>query len=229
MSKLGYTFYPKDWRSNMDILGLNLQEKGFYRELIDECFIQSSSEVLINKRTFCAIHALNSRSFARLLHKLEGSSLIVCPNFDETLEKLKIIIPSTSKRLGIIKQSKEGGEVNKKRIAKEKEKEKEKEKVKYNNNNIEFEFFWNLYDKKVGDKNKIFTKWNKLTLEEKKLVKNYIPKYKNSQPDKKFRKNPDTFLNQKSWNDEIIQNNFSQNNSSEGVEEFYDERIHGKK
>jgi hypothetical protein len=32
----------------------------------------------------------------------------------------------------------------------------------------------------------------------------YIPNYKICQPDKKFRKDPQTFLNNKSWNDELI-------------------------
>ena len=32
----------------------------------------------------------------------------------------------------------------------------------------------------------------------------YIPQYKQCQPDKKYRKNPETFLNQKAWNDELI-------------------------
>ena len=101
MSRLGYTFYPKDWRSNMKIVGLSLQEKGFYRELIDECFIKQSANITLNKRTFCAFHRLNSRSFARLLQKLEESLLIVCPNFDETLTEVNILIPSVSKRLKI--------------------------------------------------------------------------------------------------------------------------------
>ena len=32
-----------------------------------------------------------------------------------------------------------------------------------------------------------------------------LPEYVNSTPDKKFRKNPETYLNNCSWNDEIIQ------------------------
>ncbi len=32
----------------------------------------------------------------------------------------------------------------------------------------------------------------------------YIPKYKAAQPNKQYRKNPETFLNNKSWNDELI-------------------------
>ena len=73
--------------------------------------------------------------------------------------------------------------------------------------NISFDVFWNLYDKKVGDKNKIESKWNKLSNNNRILIIDYIPKYKESQPDKKYRKNPETFLNNKSWNDEIINTN----------------------
>ena len=69
---------------------------------------------------------------------------------------------------------------------------------------MEFENFWNLYDKKVGDKTKIFNKWKKLSELEKALIFEHIPKYKSAQPDKKYRKNPETFLNNKSWNDELI-------------------------
>ena len=70
--------------------------------------------------------------------------------------------------------------------------------------NIDFEFFWNEYDKKVGVKEKLKKKWNNLTNEERQNAMNYIDLYKQSVPDKQFRKNPETFLNNKSWNDEII-------------------------
>jgi hypothetical protein len=72
------------------------------------------------------------------------------------------------------------------------------------NINIDFEWFWNDYDKKVGDKQKLKKKWNKLTDEERQNAMNYLDLYKQSVPDKQFRKNPETFLNNKSWNDEII-------------------------
>jgi len=67
-----------------------------------------------------------------------------------------------------------------------------------------FEQFWDLYDKKVGDKTKIFSKWCKLSKKDKRLIFAFIPKYKEAQPDKMYRKDPITFLNNKSWNDEII-------------------------
>jgi hypothetical protein len=73
--------------------------------------------------------------------------------------------------------------------------------------NIDFEDFWNLYDKKRGEKNKLEKAWNLLTDQERSDIMEYIPKYKVSQPDKTFRKDPQTFFNNKSWNDEIIKPN----------------------
>jgi hypothetical protein len=92
--------------------------------------------------------------------------------------------------------------------AKHMETETENRTITINENiNIDFEWFWNEYDKKVGDKQKLKKKWNKLTDEERQNAMNYIELYKQSVPDKQFRKNPETFLNNKSWNDEIINRN----------------------
>lgn len=68
----------------------------------------------------------------------------------------------------------------------------------------EFEEFWVLYDKKVGSKPKLLKKWAKLKETDKKAIFEYIPKYKLSQPDKQYRLNPETFLNNQSWNNELI-------------------------
>ena len=70
--------------------------------------------------------------------------------------------------------------------------------------NISFDSFWDLYDKKTGEKNKLSEKWNKLSDLEREAIMKYIPNYKLCQPDKKFRKDPQTFLNKCSWNDELI-------------------------
>ncbi len=67
-----------------------------------------------------------------------------------------------------------------------------------------FEKVWNLYDKKVGDKDKLRKKFEKLPRAERAKIFEYVPAYKISQPDKKYRKNFETFLNNKSWNDELI-------------------------
>lgn len=67
-----------------------------------------------------------------------------------------------------------------------------------------FDDFWDLYDKKIGKKSKIEKKWDLLSQSTKEEIMQYVPKYIQSQPDKQYRKNPETFLNNESWNDEII-------------------------
>lgn len=81
------------------------------------------------------------------------------------------------------------------------------EKNDKNKVNIPFDIFWNAYDKKKGDKEKLTKKWHLLTDLDRKAIMEYIPKYKESQPDKQYRKDPQTFLNNKSWNDELIYKN----------------------
>jgi len=70
--------------------------------------------------------------------------------------------------------------------------------------NISFDIFWDLYDKKVGDKDKLKKKWDSMKDDDRSLIIEYIPKYKLIQPEKKFRKDPQTFFNNSSWNDELI-------------------------
>lgn len=71
-----------------------------------------------------------------------------------------------------------------------------------------FELFWGSYDKKVG-KPKAEKKWMALSDKEREDILSYIPKYKKVQPEKKYRKNPETFLNNRSWEDELIGENKS--------------------
>jgi hypothetical protein len=70
--------------------------------------------------------------------------------------------------------------------------------------NISFDIFWDLYDKKVGDKEKLKKKWDSMKDDDRSSIIEYIPKYKLIQPEKKFRKDPQTFFNNSSWNDELI-------------------------
>lgn len=72
-----------------------------------------------------------------------------------------------------------------------------------------FEDFWNLYDYKVGLET-TQKKWKLLNQKEKELIMDYLPHYKLSTPDKKFRKHPSTFLNQKTYKDEITTNQQSE-------------------
>jgi uncharacterized protein YdaU (DUF1376 family) len=69
-----------------------------------------------------------------------------------------------------------------------------------------FEEWWIWYDYKVS-KDKAKKSWNKLNEQEKDLALQSVQAYVRSTPDKSFRKHPTTYLNQKSFNDEIITRN----------------------
>ena len=80
-----------------------------------------------------------------------------------------------------------------------------------NENEVEvwpsFEDFWDLYNKKTGNKTLIKPKFDKLPQSVKENIMNYLPEYIESTPDKTYRKNPQTFLNNKAWQDELIKYN----------------------
>ncbi len=89
---------------------------------------------------------------------------------------------------------------------KEIDKDKEKEKEEDKKINVQFDVFWNLYDKKV-DRVKCEPKWERLTDNERTDCIQKLPDYIKATPDKKFRRDPETYLNNKSWNNEIIKPN----------------------
>jgi len=64
----------------------------------------------------------------------------------------------------------------------------------------QFEKFWNLYDHKK-DKKTSLDIWMKLTDEEVDMIRKTVRTYLSETQDKKFRKHPSTYLNQKTWLD----------------------------
>lgn len=109
-------------------------------------------------------------------------------------------------------------QANDKQVKESKEKEIKVDEKKESKVDSEFEIFWNLYDKKVGDKEKIKNKFFKLKDEERKKIFETLPKYVQSTLDKQYRKNPETYLNNKSWNDEIVTRPDPFINSNPGIE-----------
>lgn len=66
-----------------------------------------------------------------------------------------------------------------------------------------FEDVWNLYGKKKGDKKNTALKWNKLPIKDKESAFKFIPAYV-ALTEETYRKNFQTFLNQRTWEDEKI-------------------------
>lgn len=78
---------------------------------------------------------------------------------------------------------------------------KEKE-IKEKEINIPFSTFWDLYNKKVA-RVKCVPKWHKLKDEERKTIIDTLPNFLSNIRDKQFQPNPETYLNQRRWEDEV--------------------------
>lgn len=80
--------------------------------------------------------------------------------------------------------------------------------IKQNNTkeniNIPFSDFWDKYDYCKGKKSDVEAKWIALTDEDRLLTMQSLDKYKQSTPDKTYRKYPMSYLNTEAWNDEHI-------------------------
>ena len=88
--------------------------------------------------------------------------------------------------------------------------------------------FWETYDKS-RNKEKVKTKFFKLKNQEIEKIFETLPAYVKSTPDKKFRKDPLTYLNQKTFEDEIITNTGQTGNQSKGVQARLRENIENSK
>ena len=100
-------------------------------------------------------------------------------------------------------------------------------KQEYKNNknvkniNYTFKEFWNLYDYKVGSRDKVKRKWESLSDDIRDKIMLQLPVYIKSTPDKQFRKHPSTYLNNESWNDEILSKNNLENYKLDSTGNFY--------
>lgn len=68
-----------------------------------------------------------------------------------------------------------------------------------------FEDFWIAYGKNV-DRVKCEAKWKKISQGAREKIMEHVAAYVQSTPDVQYRKNPATYLNNESWNNEIVKN-----------------------
>lgn len=76
-----------------------------------------------------------------------------------------------------------------------------------------FEDFWNKYDKKVG-KPKSEILWKKIEQGAREKIMEHLDRY--GQIEKKYRKDPERYLKNECWNDEIIIENGKQGTNGKG-------------
>lgn len=128
--------------------------------------------------------------------KLNGDQTVTISFLDEQYNEL------SEKRQKLVDAGRIGGKASLKhrRSNRDKDKDKERDKDKIN---IPFDEFWDLYDKKVGDKSACEKKWNKLKDSERDTIIKILPIFKDSISDKQYQPYPATYLNQRRWENEI--------------------------
>lgn len=104
MAKLGYTWYPKDWGNSEAVFELTLEQRGFYRELIDMAML-NDNKTIINEKTWCRKFNVNDEKLEEILNILLSLGLIQV-DFDGSNE---LFIPSCEPRLKLSRGGKNGG------------------------------------------------------------------------------------------------------------------------
>lgn len=106
MTKLGYTFYPKDWGNSEKVFILNLEERGLYRELIDLAFL-NDNKTEINYEIWSRKFNTNIEVLKDIITKLSEMSLL-------EIRDNTIFISSCESRLNMIRGGSKGGKKSKK-------------------------------------------------------------------------------------------------------------------
>lgn len=185
-----FLFYPGDWLGGT--LGMSLEMKGAYMELLilqfnTGGFTEEEARQVLSVRFDYAWPTLKRKFII-----IDG--VYVNKRLSDEIEKRSKYIES--RRLSGLAPK------NKKAYAKHTLKRGENENEN-ENINIDFSVFWDLYDKKLGAKEKCKKKWNKLSNEIRQKIIDTLPAFKMSIKDKQFQPYPESYLNQERWNDEI--------------------------
>ena len=123
--KLGYTFYPKDWNADDTVFELTLEERGAFRELIDNAYL-SDNEIQFNIKTFARRWNSDKEKVQEIITKLISEGLI------EVKEDKTIFVPSCEPRLAIVRRNQENGQNGGRPKAQEEPQEEPKENPKPN-------------------------------------------------------------------------------------------------
>lgn len=205
-----FKFYPSEWITG-DITLLSNETQGVFINMCIYYWMKDCNLSLANaKQRFSKCLANINELLEQKILKIDSNENIIINFLDEQMNEFvnvseKRAIAGAKGGLAKAKQMLSKRLAKSSNIEKIREEKIREDKIREEKEiNISFDEFWNLYDKKVGDKSKLIKKWNDLSDDDRQLIIDYIPEYKKSQPDKKFRKDPLTFFNNKSWNDEII-------------------------
>jgi len=185
------------------LLSVNYEDKKWKGQVI------KAGSMVLSWETLASNINLSTQQLRTAMSKLESSGevtrkatnkyqLVTLVKWDELQSKDAKDNKQTNRQSTNKQQS------NNKQVTTTKESKEDKELKEGKEDAIDFDNFWTAYDyKKNKDKAKV--KWDQLKPKDQKDILAYLPAYVKSTPDKQYRKHPATFLNNRGWEDEIIQ------------------------
>lgn len=187
-------FYPNDYIGGT--MGMTFEEKGAYMELL---MLQFNRGHMTKHMIGQVIGQLWGQIEDKFIQDDKG--LWYNERIDIEKEKRKAYVSSRkNNRLGVNQYSK--SKKNKKGHMTSHMEDIDEDVIKKEKEEL-FENAWNLYDKKQ-DKTKALIVWMKLTIDDMHWCTDKIPLYVKSTPDVQFRKMFKTYLNNRSWENEIV-------------------------
>jgi len=105
MSKLGYTWYPKDWGNSEAVFEMTLKERGLYRELIDLAML-NDNKTEVKTDVWCRKFAITQSELKTILDRLIELCVI-------QIESNLLFIPSCESRLNLARGGAKGGKAGK--------------------------------------------------------------------------------------------------------------------
>lgn len=199
MKDPAFLFYPNDYLGGT--MGMTFEEKGAYIELLMMQFNRGHMTSHMIGQTVGQIWDKIQDKFIQ-----DKNGLWYNSRLEEEKNKRQLYTESRKNNIKGVNQytkknNKKSGHMDG-HLTSHMENENENENID-NNINIVFDIFWNLYNKKVGDKNKCTAKWKKLKDQEREKIIQTLPVFLSKIKDKQFIPFPETYLNQKRWNDEM--------------------------
>ena len=164
---------------------LTLQEKVF---LVEIDSLNNTNGCYANNNYFSAFFGLSTTRVSLVIASLINKGFVTSTILQSEGNKRILKTSLTKVKHPIQQKLKHNNTVNNTLI---------KEKIEL------FEIFWRIYDKPISKK-PAKEKFTKLPLEDCKKCVEVVSGYVSSTPNKTFRKNVTTWLNQECWNDEIV-------------------------
>jgi hypothetical protein len=179
---------PKDILSSFDVFGMSAAEFGVYCKILFVSWIQRPQCYLrLDVHNICELCNLTKEDWEQVQERVIKKFEMIYREGNTPYIYNKVLL------------GKWHDAINNNKKAKGKQLSAVAELLNYS-----FDQFWDDYDKKVGDKNRILPKWLKLSEADREAIKKDIPKRKELQPIKHLRPNPETYINGRRWQDEYI-------------------------